>query len=225
MGSPPSGHPVQRDVKFPIGAGALEGTLAVPHGARGLVVFAHGSGSSRLSPRNRFVAERLQDAGLATLLTDLLTVSEEESDQRTGRLRFDIALLGMRVVAILDSLAGDPQTAELSIGIFGASTGAAAALLAAAQRPHSVRAIVSRGGRPDLATQMLDQVKAATLLIVGERDEEVLGLNRTALAQLRAEKELVIVPNATHLFEESGTLERAADLAAVWFQRYLIPNP
>ena len=225
MVSPPNGSPVQRDVKFPIGAGMLEGTLAVPRGARGLVVFAHGSGSSRLSPRNRFVAERLQDAGLATLLTDLLTAPEEERDQRTGRLRFDVALLGMRVVAILDSLAGDSQTAALPVGIFGASTGAAAALLAAAQRPRIVRAVVSRGGRPDLAAQILDQVNAPTLFIVGERDEEVLGLNRTALAQLHVEKDLAIVPGATHLFEESGTLEQVADLAAAWFQRYLVPNP
>src|SRR5947199_69421 len=172
-----------------------------------------------------FVAERLQDAGLATLLTDLLTVPEEERDQRTGRLRFDVALLGMRVVAILDSLAGDSQTAALPVGIFGASTGAAAALLAAAQRPRIVRAVVSRGGRPDLAAQILDQVNAPTLFIVGERDEEVLALNRTALAQLRVEKELAIVPGATHLFEESGTLEQVADLAAGWFQRHLVPNP
>jgi len=187
------------------------------------VVFAHGSGSTRFSPRNRLVAERLHRAGLATLLTDLLTGPEEELDQRTGRLRFDIALLGMRVVAILDSLAKDPGTAALAMGVFGASTGAAAALLAAAQRPHLVRAVVSRGGRPDLATQILDQVKAPTLLIVGGRDEEVLGLNRTALAQLRVEKELAVVAGATHLFEEPGTLEQVADVAAAWFARHLIP--
>jgi len=203
MTSPQSSPAPQHDVKIPAGAGVLEGTLAIPSGARGLVVFAHGSGSTRFSPRNRLVAERLHRAGLATLLTDLLTGPEEELDQRTGRLRFDIALLGM--------------------GVFGASTGAAAALLAAAQRPRLVRAVVSRGGRPDLAAQILDQVKAPTLLIVGGRDEEVLGLNRTALAQLRVEKELATVAGATHLFEEPGTLEQVADFAAAWFGRYLIP--
>ncbi len=223
MPSPQSSSPPHHDVKIPAGAGVLEGTIAVPQGARGLVVFAHGSGSTRFSPRNRLVAERLQDAGLATLLTDLLTGPEEELDHRTGRLRFDIALLGMRVVAILDSLAKDPGTAAFAMGVFGASTGAAAALLAAAQRPRLVRAVVSRGGRPDLATQILDQVTAPTLLIVGERDEEVLSLNRTALAQLRVEKELAIVAGATHLFEEPGTLEQVADVAATWFGRYLIP--
>lgn len=212
-------------VTFPIGAGSLEGTLVIPLGARGLVVFAHGSGSSRMSPRNRFVAQRLQEAGLATLLTDLLTATEEETDQRTGQLRFDIALLGMRVVAILDSLARGPDTAVLTAGLFGASTGAAAALVAAAQRSLLVRAVVSRGGRPDLASQILNQVTAPTLLIVGERDVEVLPANRAALAQLHGEKDLIIVPGATHLFEEPGTLERVADLAAAWFQRYLVPTP
>lgn len=210
-------------MKFPIGAGVLEGLLAIPRGAHGLVVFAHGSGSSRHSPRNRFVAERLQEAGLATLLTDLLTETEEDTDQRTGRLRFDIALLGMRVVAILDSLAGDPQTGQFSVGIFGASTGAAAALVAAAQRARLVRAVVSRGGRPDLASQILNQVTAPTLLIVGEGDLEVLPLNRAALAQLRTEKNLVTVAGATHLFEEPGTLEQVADLASAWFRKYLLP--
>src|SRR2546427_1390401 len=223
MTSSRSSPPPQHDVTIPAGAGVLEGTIAVPQGARGVVVVANGSGSTRFSPRNRLGAERLQDAGLATLLTDLLTAPEEEIDQRTGRLRFDIALLGMRVVAILDSLAKDPGTAALAMGVFGASPGAAAALLAAAQRPRLVRAVVSRGGRPDLATQILDQVKAPTLLIVGGRDEEVLGLNRTALAQLRVEKELAIVAGATHLFEEPGTLEQVADFAAAWFGRYLIP--
>ena len=219
MTSSQSSPPPQHDVTIPAGAGVLEGTIAVPQGACGLVVFAHGSGSTR----NRLVAERLHRAGLATLLTDLLTGPEEELDQRTGRLRFDIALLGMRVVAILDSLAKDPKTAALATGVFGASTGAAAALLAAAQRPHLVRAVVSRGGRPDLAAQILDQVKAPTLLIVGGRDEEVLGLNRSALAQLRVAKELAVVAGATHLFEEPGTLEQVADFAAAWFGRYLIP--
>src|SRR5256712_1914417 len=223
MTSPQSSPPPQHDVTIPAGAGVLEGTIAVPQGARGLVVFAHGSGSTRFSPRNRLVAERLQDAGLATLLTDLLTTPEEEIDQRTGRLRFDIALLGMRVVAILDSLAKDPGTAALAMGVFGASTGAAAALLAAAQRPRLVRAVVSRRGRPDLATQILDQGKAPTLLIVGGRDGEVLALNRTALAQLQVEKELAIVAGATHTINGPGTLEQVADFAAAWFGRYLIP--
>src|SRR2546428_2919305 len=197
MTSPQSSPAPQHDVKIPAGAGGLEGSLAIRSGARGLVVFADGSGSTRFSTRNGLVAERLRRAGLAPLLTDLLTGPEEELDQRTGRLRFDIALLGMRVVAILDSLAKDPETAALAMGVFGASTGAAAALLAAAQRPRLVRAVVSRGGRPDLAAQVLDQVKAPTLLIVGGRDEEVLGLHRTALAELRVEEELATVATAT----------------------------
>ena len=199
----------------------LEGNLSLPEEARGIVLFAHGRGSSRLSPRNRYVARILNEANLATLLVDLLTPEEEAVDVRTAHLRFDIGLLAERLVGATDWLVQHPDTSRLRIGYFGASTGAAAALVAAVMRPDVVGAVVSRGGRPDLAGRALAHVRAATLLIVGGHDVEVLELNRAALAQLRAEKELVIVPGATHLFEEPGALDQVARLARDWFERHL----
>ncbi len=215
----------ERPVRVPSGTHALEGMLGLPEAAQGIVLFAHGSGSSRFSPRNRLVARFLHEAAFVTLLIDLLTAEEDEVDQVTRRLRFDIPLLGRRLIDILDWMAADAAVRALPIGLFGASTGAAAALIAAAQRPKAVQAIVSRGGRPDLVVKALAQVRAPTLLIVGADDDEVLRLNRQALTHLQVEKTLEIVPGATHLFEEPGALERVADLAAVWFKRYLIPNP
>ena len=202
----------------------LEGILAVPEGARGVVLFAHGSGSSRHSPRNRFVADVLRQAGLATLLVDLLTPEEEAIDQITRHLRFDIDLLSERLTAAIDWLTDQPGTRGLAIGLFGASTGAAGALRAAANRPDLVRAVVSRGGRPDLAGAALDRVRAATLLIVGADDAPVIPLNQSALARLREPRKLVLIPGATHLFEERGTLEQAARLARDWFLSYLAPD-
>ncbi len=199
----------------------LAGDLAVPAGATGVVLFAHGSGSSRHSPRTRFVAERLRRAGLATLLLDLLTPDEEVVDDRTRALRFDIDLLARRVVGAAAWLARDERTRDLAIGCFGASTGAAAALVAAAARPDRFAAVVSRGGRPDLAGNALELVRAPTLLIVGGLDDVVLGLNREAMERLSCVCELRIVPGATHLFEEPGTLEEVADLAADWFAHHL----
>jgi putative phosphoribosyl transferase len=186
-----------------------------------VVLFAHGSGSSRFSPRNQFVAEHLQGAGLGTLLMDLLTEREEAVDARTAELRFDIDLLARRVIAAIDWLGQSPETSNLSLGCFGASTGAAAALVAAAERPQAVAAVVSRGGRPDLAGPSLAAVKAPTLLIVGGDDHQVLELNRQAVAQLGAEAELKVVEGATHLFEEPGALEAVARLAGDWFRRFL----
>ena len=203
------------------GSVTLEGNLSIPDRARAVILFAHGSGSSRHSPRNRFVARVLTDAGLATLLTDLLTADEEEVDEVTRHLRFDITLLAQRLVAITDWLALQPEAQEMQIGYFGASTGAAAALVAAAERPAVVGAIVSRGGRPDLAGPALPRVRAPTLLIVGGSDFPVLELNRQALRELRVEAELSIVPGATHLFEEPGALEEVARLSAQWFTRHL----
>jgi len=202
----------------------LEGNLSLPEGARGIVLFAHGSGSSRHSPRNRYVAQILNEAKLATLLVDLLTPDEEAIDLRTAHLRFDIGLLAERLVGVTDWLTQYPDTRELRIGYFGASSGAAAALVAAAQRPDAVDAVVSRGGRPDLAGPALALVRAPTLLIVGGNDFEVVELNRRALALLRCEKRLEIVPGATHLFEEPGALEVVARLAREWFERYLMPT-
>jgi putative phosphoribosyl transferase len=200
---------------------ALEGTLTVPADAAGVVLFAHGSGSSRHSPRNRMVAAQLRRAGLATLLIDLLSVEEEVVDAPTATLRFDIGLLARRLGAATDWLAGHESTRGLPLGYFGASTGAAAALVAAAERPEVVGAVVSRGGRPDLAGETLGGVCAPTLLIVGGNDGAVIALNRDALAQLRVEKALEIVPGATHLFEEPGALERVAALARGWFAGHL----
>ena len=199
----------------------LEADLVVPDPAHGLVVFAHGSGSSRHSPRNRYVAGELQRAGLATVLADLLTAEEEQLDARTGQLRFDVGLLAVRVVALTDSATGNQPTAGLGVGLFGASTGAAAALVAAAERPAVVAAVVSRGGRPDLAGEYLRAVHQPTLLVVGGRDDVVIGLNREAMTQLGGDARLEIVPGATHLFEEPGALERVAQLARDWFVRHL----
>jgi len=211
----------ERVAQIPAGSETLEGNLSIPDRARAVILFAHGSGSSRHSPRNRFVARVLNDAGLATLLTDLLTADEEEVDEVTRHLRFDITLLAQRLVAITDWLAVQPEAQEMRIGYFGASTGAAAALVAAAERPAVVGAIVSRGGRPDLAGPALLRVRAPTLLIVGGSDFPVLELNRQALRELRVEAELSIVPGATHLFEEPGALEEVARLSAQWFTRHL----
>jgi putative phosphoribosyl transferase len=199
----------------------LEGNLSLPEKAHGLVLFVHGSGSSRHSPRNQFVARVLQEAGLATLLIDLLTAPEEAEDRLTARIRFNIDLLGERVVEITNWLIANPTTANLKIGYFGASTGAAAALVAAAERPLAVGAVVSRGGRPDLASSALPQVQAPTLLLVGSKDTQVIELNRMAFTLLRCEKRLEIIPGASHLFEEPGTLEQVAQLASQWFSRYL----
>jgi putative phosphoribosyl transferase len=206
-----------------VDAGGAEGSLVVPGGAFGLVLFAHGSGSSRFSPRNRYVAGVLEDAGLATLLVDLLTREEEEIDVRTRELRFDIELLARRLLAAAAWAGGDERTRALPLGLFGASTGAGAALVAAARRPEALRAVVSRGGRPDLAGPALADVRAPTLLVVGGRDELVLDLNRRAReAMVRAAAvELEVVQGATHLFEEPGALERVAGLARDWFARYL----
>jgi pimeloyl-ACP methyl ester carboxylesterase len=187
-----------------------------------VVLFAHGSGSSRHSPRNRFVAASLRQAGLGTLLIDLLTAAEEGEDAYSGHLRFNIGFLAERLSAAAEWLAADAETSRLPAGYFGASTGAGAALQAAAERPERVAAVVSRGGRPDLAGDFLPRVRAATLLIVGGNDGPVIGMNRQALARLGAtEKQLVIVPGASHLFEEPGTLEEVARLAAEWFTRFL----
>ncbi|PYT31933.1 MAG: hydrolase [Acidobacteria bacterium] len=199
----------------------LEGNLTIPESATGIVLFVHGSGSSRHSPRNRHVAQVLREAGLATLLIDLLTAEEEREDIETARVRFDIGLLAGRVRGASDWLAASPLTGHMRLGYFGASTGAAAALVAAADRPHKVSAIVSRGGRPDLANAALHRVKTPTLLLVGERDSPVIEMNRDAYGHLSAEKRLVIVPGATHLFEEPGALEEVAQLARDWFARYL----
>jgi putative phosphoribosyl transferase len=199
----------------------LEGTLTVPEAAKGVVLFAHGSGSSRHSPRNRFVAESLQGGGLGTLLVDLLTAHEEKVDSVTRHLRFDIDLLAERLVGAIDWLENHASTRSLSVGLFGASTGGGAALVAAAERPQRAGAVVSRGGRPDLAGIALPRVTAPTLLIVGERDEPVIELNREAMSMMRAPVKLEIVPGATHLFEEPGTLEIVARLAKDWFATHL----
>jgi len=199
----------------------LPAFLTLPDDAVGLVAFVHGSGSSRFSSRNRFVAEVLNAGGLGTLLFDLLTPDEHAIDSVTAQLRFDIPLLGQRTVATVDWLASQAELADLPLGLFGASTGAAAALHAAAERPERVRAVVSRGGRPDLALEDLPRMEAPTLLIVGGRDVPVIGMNEEAVRHLHAPTELAIVEGATHLFEEPGTLEQAAGLARDWFLRYL----
>jgi putative phosphoribosyl transferase len=203
----------------------LEGILSVPEGATGLVVFVHGSGSSRHSPRNQYVAQTLQEGGLATLLFDLLTASEEEVDLQTRHLRFDIDLLAGRTSGVLEWLARQHYDYAAKIGLFGSSTGAAAALIAAADLPHQVHAVVSRGGRPDLAGPALPKVQAPTLLIVGGNDDAVIHLNEQSLAQMQPgeNKKLMIIPGASHLFQEPGTLEHAARLARDWFQTYLSP--
>ncbi len=216
---------VEQPVQIRAGRVVLEGTLGMPTQASGIVLFAHGSGSSRHSPRNRFVANRLREARLGTLLIDLLTEREEAVDSRTGHLRFDIGFLAERLIETMEWLGREPHTAGLPIGLFGASTGAAAALVAASQLPTEVFAVVSRGGRPDLAGAALRSVHAPTLLIVGGEDEVVITLNEQAMKQLAAPvKELVIVPGATHLFEEPGKLEDVARLAAEWFSQH-VGNP
>lgn len=212
----------EQPVQIAIGQTVLDGDLTIPQEARGLVLFAHGSGSSRNSPRNKYVAQLLQEDGFATLLMDLLTRREEAIDEQTRHLRFDIPMLAARLVGATDWLLANPATRTLPIGCFGASTGGAAALIAAAERPNAIRAVVSRGGRPDLAGEALARVQAPTLLIVGGHDRQVILLNEQALAQLgTSEKQLAIVPNATHLFEEEGALEEVARLASDWFVRYL----
>jgi len=213
-----------RDVLVQAESVALEGFLAVPERAQGIVVFAHGSGSSRFSSRNRFVAEVLNDAGIATLLFDLLTPQESVIDEQTAEFRFDIGLLSERLIGTIDWVARYDTTHDMRIGLFGASTGAAGALVAAAQRPGHVSAVVSRGGRPDLAGSMLPLVKAPTLLIVGSRDTAVIELNREAAQLLTAPHRIELVRGASHLFEEPGTLERVAHLAQCWFTQYLSPD-
>ena len=209
------------EVAIPTKDVTLEGTLSMPDVARGVVLFAHGSGSSRFSPRNRWVSHRLQSAGLATLLMDLLSAEEEQEDLVTRRLRFDIDLLARRLVDAVDWLARIPETRTLSVGCFGSSTGGAAALVAAARRPQRVRAVVSRGGRPDLAAEALSKVRCPTLLVVGGDDTVVLALNQKAQARMECLSRLEVVTGATHLFEEPGALDRVADLAAAWFLQHL----
>ena len=210
------------EIQIPIDSIILEGNLTIPEGTKGIVVFAHGSGSSRFSPRNRYVAQELQKEGLGTLLFDMLTAEEEKIDMITAHLRFDIDLLANRLVNVTNWLLSNHDTKNLNIGYFGASTGAAAALIAAKEHAN-IKAVVSRGGRPDLAEKALPDVKAPTLLIVGGEDYQVIEMNQWALDQLKSEqKELQIVPGATHLFEEPGTLEEVANLAGEWFKRYLL---
>jgi dienelactone hydrolase len=208
-------------VQIQAGRALIEGDLTIPAAAAGLVIFAHGSGSSRFSRRNRSVAEVLQDGGYATLLLDLLTQQEDAIDEHTREFRFDVDRLGHRVVAAIDWTASHPKVARLPVACFGASTGAAAALVAAAERPGTVRAVISRGGRPDLAGDALPKVQAPTLLIVGGDDKPVIELNRAAMRRMRAPVQLDIVPGATHLFEEPGTLEQVMSLAGEWFWDHL----
>ncbi len=216
---------VERDVSVQAGIITLDGILRVPPHAEGIVLFAHGSGSSRHSPRNRYVASVLAGRGLGTLLFDLLTREEEPIDNVTRELRFNIPLLAGRLISATRWIEGLDETRGLPVGYFGASTGAAAALIAAAELPDVVAAVVSRGGRPDLAGDSLAQVRAPTLLIVGERDAPVIAMNRDAMQRLASrECKLVLVPGATHLFEEPGTLEEAASLAADWLEEHLAPS-
>jgi putative phosphoribosyl transferase len=209
-------------VSIPVGRYAIQGDATIPQNSVAAVIFAHGSGSSRHSPRNKYVADTLNEAGLATLLIDLLTVEEERIDNQTAELRFNIRFLADRLVAVTDWLRQQRNLSTLRLGYFGASTGAAAALVAAARRPDIIDAVVSRGGRPDLAGDYLGKVTAPTLLIVGERDPEVIELNRQALKAMRGPTELQIVPFATHLFEEPGALEQVALRARRWFEERLI---
>jgi putative phosphoribosyl transferase len=208
-------------ISVPMGAGELHGDLESPPGPKGLVIFVHGSGSSRHSPRNKFVAHALQQHGFATLLIDLLTEREEAIDRHTAHLRFDIEMLAARMASVVSWLRRRPELTPLPFGLFGASTGGGAALVVAAAHPNEIAAVVSRGGRPDLAGDSLPRVTAPTLLIVGGWDGQVVELNREAMARMRGRVVLEIVPGATHLFEEPGTLESVAELAGGWFERYL----
>ena len=210
---------------IPVGRVRLNGDLTVPAEARGLVLFAHGSGSSRLSPRNRYVAGMLQESGIATLLFDLLTADEEKEDHFTGHLRFNIDLLAERLGMVTRWFLEENPQRDFELGYFGASTGAAAALMAAAELEDRIQAVVSRGGRPDLAGEALPRVKTATLLIVGGEDRVVIELNERAYNQLRSEKELKIIPGATHLFEERGALEQVARFASDWFLKHFQALP
>lgn len=209
-------------VRILVNSDSIEGNLVVPSSAKGVVLFAHGSGSSRFSSRNRYVAGVLNKAGIATLLIDLLTQEEEKIDVRTGQFRFDIELLNERLISAAEWLKKNPRTKKLSLGLFGASTGAAAALITAVKLPDDVEAVVLRGGRPDLAMDYLKEVKAPTLFIVGGKDTLVIDLNRKAMMQVSAEKKLEIVPGASHLFEEPGKLEEVARLSTAWFLEHLI---
>ena len=211
----------QTEMKIPVGDVIVEGTLTLPSDAKGVVLFAHGSGSSRFSPRNQYVAKEFNKAKIGTLLFDLLTQEEEETDVMTAEYRFNIGLLAERLIGATEWLRNDLLTKSLAFGYFGASTGAAAALIAAAKLPDEIVAVVSRGGRPDLAGEYLPKVVVPTLLLVGGLDTEVIELNRLAMDQMTNEKKLVIVPGATHLFEEPGTLEEVAKYSANWFLRYL----
>jgi putative phosphoribosyl transferase len=208
-------------VRVPVDGDFIEGNLRVPSDAKGIVLFAHGSGSSRFSPRNQYVANVLNNAEIATLLIDLLTEDEEKVDVRTRQFRFDIGLLTERLISAAEWLKNNPRTQKLKLGVFGSSTGAAAALNAAAKLPEDVVAVVSRGGRPDLAMENLAEVRAPSLFIVGGRDVVVINLNKKAMAEVSAEKKLEIVAGATHLFEEPGRLEEVARLATEWFLKYL----
>ncbi|HCA56463.1 MAG TPA: hydrolase [Blastocatellia bacterium] len=216
-----TGTSKQLTIEIRLRSVTLEGDLVVPPGARGIVLFAHGSGSSRKSVRNRFVAGEIQKAGIATLLFDLLSEDEEAIDRYTRHIRFSIEMLGERLVGAIERVLAIPETRGLKVGLFGASTGAAAALIAAAQLPETVSCVVSRGGRPDLAARYLPLVRCPVLLIVGGRDNEVIELNKQAAGKLTCEKELVIIRGATHLFEEPGTLESAAETAAAFFRQNL----
>lgn len=208
-------------IKIKVGKVELSGDLKIPKGSKGIVVFAHGSGSGRLSPRNQYVAKVLREKNLATLLFDLLTTKEEEEERYTAHLRFDIGMLAERLAAVTDWLKQNSATQNLNIGYFGASTGAGAALAAASKKIKEVKAVVSRGGRPDLVEKALSAVRAPTLLIVGGDDVPVIGMNKEAQAKMTCENKLVIIPGATHLFEEPGTLEQVAELAAQWFDKFL----
>jgi len=208
-------------IKIREGKGNIQGNLVVPSGAKGIVLFAHGSGSGRFSPRNQYVAKVLNKAGIATFLIDLLTQDEEEKDIAKAEFRFDIDLLAKRLIDATEWLTTNPATRNLKIGYFGASTGAAAALISAAKLPQQIKAVVSRGGRPDLAMDYIPRVKAPTLFIVGGDDSDVIELNKKAMKNFPADDKLEIVPGATHLFEEEGKLEEVADLATNWFSKYL----
>ncbi|ODS24526.1 hydrolase [Candidatus Endobugula sertula] len=212
---------VDEEITIPINNIRLEGHLHIPEKAKGLVIFAHGSGSSRHSSRNRYVAEVLNKRQLGTVLIDLLSAQEEEVDLQTHHLRFDIPLLASRLVGIVNWVTDQDTTKHFNIGYFGSSTGAGAALIAAAKKAEPITAIVSRGGRPDLAGKFLTQVKAPTLLLVGEYDPQVIELNQQALAHLNLQSQLNVIPRATHLFEEPGTLERVAHLAVEWFEQFI----